>query len=143
MRRPCACAARSISIGEPRPIMRRTSLSAKGLPPYSSRVRFSANAISATVSSKVPSRSNSTADSGRPRHFASAGLCIEIDADRTMIAAHHGGMDLGALHGAAQFLRHQNVVDSPPDVTRPGIGEMTPPRVVPVPLREQTECIDA
>src|ERR1700679_131657 len=117
--RPCAAAARSIRIGEPRPIMRRTSLSANGLQPYSSIVRFSANAMSATVSSKVPSRSNSTADRGCPRQFAAADLCIDTDADRTMIAAHDGGMYLGTLHGSSQFFRYEHVVDSPPDVARP------------------------
>src|SRR5882724_10946826 len=141
MIRPCEAAARSISIREPRPTMCRTSSSANGLQPYSSIVRLSANAISATVSSSVPSRSNSTAPRRRPRQCALLGLCIERDADRAMIAAHDGGMDLGALHRVAQLPRHENVVDSPPDVPRPRIGEMAPPRIVPITLGEQPEGV--
>src|ERR1700678_2807746 len=140
--RPCAAAARSIKIGEPPPTMRRTSLLANGLQPYSSIVRFSANAMSATVSSKVPSRSNSTADRGCPRQRAAADLCIDTDADRTVIAAHDARMYLGALHGGAHFFRYENIVDSPPDVARPRIGKMAPPRVVPIALREHAERID-
>src|SRR5216684_1747175 len=142
MMQPCEAAARSIRIGEPRPIILRTSSSANGLQSYSARVRLSANAISATVSNSVPSRSNSTAPRRCPRQCAPWGLCIERDADRAMIAAHDGGMDLGALHRVAQMPRHENVVDSPPDVPRPRIGEMAPPRVVPVTLGEQPEGVD-
>src|ERR1700733_2533048 len=97
--------------------------------------------MSATVSSSVPSRSNSTAQSVCPRHCAPAELCIESDADRTMIAAHHRGMDLRALHRVTQLPRYENVVDSPPNVARPRIGEMAPPRVMPVPLCEQPKGI--
>src|ERR1700677_1132772 len=100
-------------------------------------VRLSAKAMSAAVSSSVPSRSNSTAQSVCPRHCAPGELCIEIDADRAMIAAHHRRMDLRTLHRVAQLPRYQNVVDSPPDVARPRIGEMAPPRVMSVTLREQ------
>src|SRR5271154_596597 len=97
--------------------------------------------MSATVSSSVPSRSNSTAQSACPRHCAPAELCIESDADRTMIAAHHGGMDLRTLHRVTQLPRYQNIVDSPPHVARPRIGEMAPPRVMPVTLREQPKGV--
>src|SRR5260370_23772388 len=142
MMRSCEAAARSIRIGEPRPIMRRTSSSANGLQSSSAIVRFNANAISAPVSNSVPSRSNSTAARRCAREFASLGLRIERDTDRAMIAPHDGGMDLGALHRVAQLRRYQNVVDSPPDVARPRIGEMAPPRVVPVALGEQPKGVD-
>src|SRR5271165_400857 len=59
-----------------------------------------------------------------------------------MIAAHHLGMDLGALHRRAQLSRHEYVVDSPSDVARPRIGEMTPPRIMSIALREQPKGID-
>src|SRR5258708_25996446 len=127
MMRPCEAAARSIRSGEPRPILRRTSYSTNGLQPYSTIVRLSANAMSATVSNSVPSRSNSTAARRCPRQCAPLGLCIERDADGAMIAAHDGGMDLGGLHRVAQLPRYPNLVDSPPDVPRPRIGEMAPP----------------
>jgi len=51
------------------------TLGAIGGQPRSDIARFSASAISAAVSSRVPSRSNSTASSARPRH------CIRRDAD--------------------------------------------------------------
>src|SRR5882672_52412 len=142
MMRPCEAAARSIRIGEPRPIMPRTSTSANALQSYSTIIRLSAKAISATVSSSVPSRSNSTAARRCPRQCASSRLCIERDTDRAMIAPQDGGMDLGLLHRVAQLPRHEHVIDSPPDVARPRIGEMTPPRVVPVALREQAKGVD-
>src|SRR3984893_2917627 len=140
--RPCETAARSIRIGEPRPTMRRTSSSATASKSYSTIVRLSAKAISAAVSTSVPSRSNSIPARRCPRQCAPSRLCIERNADRAMIAPHHGGMDLGALHRVAQLPRDENVVDSPPDVACPGIGEMTPPRVVPVTLGEQPKGVD-
>src|SRR5450755_1366129 len=121
--------------------MRRTSASANDRQPCSANARFSANAMSAAVSSRVPSRSNNTADKDCPRHCAAAPLCIERDADGAVIAAHDGGMDLGALHRIAQLTRHQHVIDSPPDVPRPGIREMTPPRIMAVALGKQPESV--
>src|SRR3984957_20062959 len=139
--RPCEARARSIRIGGPRPISRRTSPSARDSQPCSSIVRFNANAISCTVSRSVPSRSNNTADSGCPRQCAAFTSCIESDADRTVIAAHDGGMNLGAFHRVAQLPRDENIIDPPSDVARPRIREVTPPRVVPVALRKQAKGI--
>src|ERR1700684_4289320 len=59
-----------------------------------------------------------------------------------MITAHDVGVNLRALDGIAQRCRHHQIVDSPSDVARPRIGEVTPPRIVAVALCEEPERID-
>src|SRR5450631_819379 len=130
-------------MGEPRPTMRATSPTGRGAQPYSPSVRLSARAISEAVSNSVPSRSNSTALIGRPRQ-AAVECVLDIDghAHRTMIASHDLRMNSHCLDGFAQARGHQEVVDSPTDVAGTRIGEMAPPRIVTVPLREQPEGVD-
>jgi len=41
---------------------------------------------------------------------------VERDADRTVVASHQFGVDLGSLHARRQVLRDQEVVDAPSDV---------------------------
>src|SRR5260221_5769827 len=64
------------------------------------------------------------------------------DADGAVIAAQNFRVNRRAVHRAAQDGRHQKIVDSPPDVARPRVGKMTPPRIVAVSLREEPERID-
>src|SRR5580700_5319384 len=51
-------------------------------------------------------------------------------------------MNLGALDRGAQLRRYQYIIDSPPYVARPRIGEVTPPRIMPIALGEQPEGVD-
>src|SRR6267154_1476174 len=66
----------------------------------------------------------------------------QSDADGAVIAAQNLRMNRRALHRAAQDGRRQKIVDSPPDVARPGVRKMTPPRIVAVSLRKEAERID-
>src|SRR5258708_17452457 len=59
-----------------------------------------------------------------------------------MVAAHDGSMDFCTLHRIAKRGRYHEVIDSPPDVSRPRIGKMAPPRIVAIALGEQAERID-
>src|SRR6202044_39497 len=54
----------------------------------------------------------------------------------------HVGMNIGGGHLAAQRCGHEKIIDAPADVARAGVGEIAPPRVVPVALLEQAEGID-
>src|SRR5258707_6237814 len=59
-----------------------------------------------------------------------------------MVAAHDGSMDFCTLHRIAKRGRYHQVIDSPPDVSRPRIGKITPPRLVAIALGEQAERVD-
>src|SRR5690242_3846041 len=59
-----------------------------------------------------------------------------------MIASHDVSVDLRRLDRLAQSLGDEEVVDSPANVARPRVGEVTPPAVVAVTLLEEAQRID-
>ena len=59
-----------------------------------------------------------------------------------MVTSQHVGVDLRFLHFLLDGSRYEHVIDSPSHVAGARIGEMRPPRVVAIALREQPEGID-
>jgi hypothetical protein len=52
---------------------------------------------------------------------------FQLDANRTMIAAHDIRMDARFFHRRAELRGNEEVIDSPTDIPFPRFREMTPP----------------
>src|SRR5665213_4301664 len=64
---------------------------------------------------------------GQPINAAAS---ADIEAHRAVVAAHHPGADPRPLERRAQQFRGNEIVDSPPDVTRPAVAHLAPPGAV-------------
>lgn len=59
-----------------------------------------------------------------------------------MVGAHYFGMYFGRLDFVLQYFTDEEIVYPPADVTGAGIGEVTPPAVIAITLRENAESVD-
>src|SRR5690606_36599188 len=97
-----------------------------------SSVRTSSRSVLATAEERRGERASA----------AGCGLTIQGHAHRAVIASEDVGVNLRLLHFLLERRGHQDVIDSPSDVAFARVRELAPPRVVTVPLLEETERID-
>src|SRR3990167_7163388 len=71
----------------------------------------------------------------------SASEC-QLDAYWRVVAAHGIGVDFGCFNFELQAFRGQEIIYTPADIPRPGIGPMRPPTVMAIAFVEQPESVD-
>src|SRR5262249_53503954 len=65
-----------------------------------------------------------------------------LQSDRTVIAPHYLRADPRAAERLPHFFRCDEIIDAPPDVSRPAVHHLAPPRIVSAARLELPESVD-